>query len=488
MKIKELLKGLELTAFGEIDPDMEICGVSMDSRKIKTGYLYVASPPIAQLSLDGHLFIADAIKHGAICIVAEHFDEALMSVPYFLAANPRKIAAVLCERIQGSPSKDLIICGVTGTNGKTSVTHILAHIFEAAGHKSALLGTLGYGDWRSPKSTGFTTPECEQLSALLVMLKQENYSHVCMEVSSHALASYRADGINFSAAAFTNLSQDHLDFHHDMASYEAAKDRLFLELLAGKTAALPYGHRLTKILPKVITWGLNKEADFCATNVHLSALGVKIDLQIHKELFSISSHLVGMHNVENLLCAAALAAAVNISPQAIAAGLNQALPVAGRMEKINAESGQGPVIYVDFAHKPGALSSVLQTVRQLCTGKIIVVFGCGGNRDSLKRPIMGEIAVSLADHAIICDDNPRTEKSADIISQITQGIIKSGRNNYRIIADRKSAIHEAISMAGVDDAVVVAGKGSEASQEINGQFFPFSDAAEVRAALASKKG
>jgi len=477
------------------------------------------------------------------------------SVPIIYCENPKLAAAYLSEAFYDYPSQKLKIAAVTGTNGKTSVTFILQHILQSAGHKAAVMGTLGYGDPQNLMDWSYTTPEAPLLSQALNSLTQQGYTHVCQEISSHALASYRADGLQFEIAGFTNLSQDHLDFHSTMEEYAAAKMRLFKELLPeGKMAVLP-GHSRQSGNPcntneldssamsvnsrndsepsfrlgqasiqndnsldslhgndrKKYENGNNNNYDpdfrqddsVSANNLQTNEHGyLHFNLHLNNQTFSVQSNLMAQFQVENALCAAGMALALGIEPEMIAQALtNCALPP-GRFKKVDFD-GKSPTVIVDYAHTPDALLRTLQQASALCAGRLFVVFGCGGNRDALKRPLMGKIAVENADYVIVTDDNPRWEKPEKIVEDILGGVIlaearivantnnhddsglRQNDNSYsltiprnpnlRVIHNRTDAIEHAIQQAKLEDWIVIAGKGHENYQQIKDEKISQSD-------------
>lgn len=463
MRLSELISGFTLTPLlNQADPEIHF--VTLDSRKSAPGGLFLASPG---LTSDGHDFIAQACERGISAIIVERPPDITLKVPVFLSSNCRQLIAHLAEKLYNYPSRKLKIFGITGTNGKTTTSFITAALLQAMGHKSAVIGTLGVGELNSLVPSGFTTPEAETLSQILTNFVQQNITHVVMEVSSHALATYRADGLHLVAAAFTNLSVDHLDFHHDMADYGRAKDRLFTELLSENyPAVLPLDHHLVA-KRRTITWGYSPDCNLYAHDIQSNAHGIQFKLKN----YHVHSQLIGHYNVDNILCAIGLCLADGIPIEKIIDAIPACKSPPGRLERVATNKNQ-PVVVVDFAHTPDALQKVIETIRPLTKSQLIVVMGCGGNRDKSKRPQMGLISTTLADYTIITSDNPRHEDPLSIINDIASGITKS---NYLTIVDRQAAITKAIHMARPDDIILIAGKGHETTQQIGNTYLPFHD-------------
>ena len=413
--LSKLLVGLPVRRVaGEGDPLIE--RATIDSRNARSGVLFVACRGATPRSRDGHDFVAAALAQGAAAVVVEREEAAPADcrAPCFVAPDTRRVAAVLAERTAGEPSRALSLVGVTGTNGKTTVTFLLADVLAENGRRAAVLGTVGVGAPGALRSLGFTTPEAEVLSRELAQLRQDGFTDVAMEVSSHALATERVDGLRFAAAAFTNLSQDHLDFHGSFEAYFAAKARLFSDLLADEAAAvLPaaggeWAAELRRRHPRAITWGLDEGATVRAEGVELGAFGARFTLAVAGQRAAVASALLGAANLENLLCAAGCAHALGLDVDVIARGLSRARPAPGRMERIAGSGGERPLVVVDYAHTPDALARALDAARSLAEGRVIVVFGCGGDRDRQKRPLMAAEACRRADVIVLTDDNPRS--------------------------------------------------------------------------------
>jgi MurE/MurF fusion protein len=503
-----LLDGLAFERLDALPVELsavDIARVTIDSRKVEPGVLFVACAGATASSRDGHEFLERAAAAGAAALVVgdrERGRALAGRLPVILADEPRRLAAILAERALREPSRQLKVVGITGTNGKTTATWLLAQLAAAAGKKAAVLGTLGAGAVERPRSLGFTTPEAEVLSAELRRLADEGFEVVAMEVSSHALAMARVDGISFAVTAFTNLSRDHLDFHGTMEAYLLAKARLFTELAPAAPAALPaaddeegYNARLRALHPALThSWGRGGHLD--ARGVSFLPTGIAGELvERGCHALPFSSPLLGAYNLENILVAAACARALGLSLEEVAAGLAGARSPPGRLERVDApaEAPAHPLVVVDYAHTPDALERALHVMRGVCAEKLIVVFGCGGERDPGKRPIMGRIAADIADIVVVTDDNPRGEDGARIVEAIEQGIGERKRKaapralepgTWTTERARRMAIRAAIAAATDDDVVLVAGKGHERTQTIGGAVLPFDDVAEARRALA----
>lgn len=479
--------------------DAAVDAVTIDSRKVKAGTMFVACPGATERSRDGHDFLAAAVASGATHLVVE--DEARAhafssAATVIVVENARRAAAVLAERVAGNPSQKLRVVGVTGTNGKTTTTWLTAQLCAHAGISAAVLGTLGVGPVDRPRSLGFTTPEAEVLSEELARLVREGIQVVAMEVSSHALATGRVDGLSFAATGFTNFTRDHLDFHETMEAYFASKVRLFTELAPDAPAALPatdddegWQKKLRETRSDgVRTWGPGGALD--AQELRFSARGIQGVLVEGAERVAFTSPLLGGYNVENILVAASCARALGLSLEQIARGLETATAPPGRLERVNADGG--PSVVVDYAHTPDALERALHVMRAVCSGRLFVVFGCGGDRDPGKRPLMGKIAAEIADVVVVTDDNPRSEDGGAILAAVEHGIGarkhkgelgELDRGGYSLERSRRMAIRAAIHAAGEGDVVLIAGKGHERTQTIGTRVTPFDDVREAHRAL-----
>ena len=483
MLLGELLPELE-----GLSADLAITGLVQDSREIRPGDAFVA---IAGFGAHGLNFVDGARESGAAAILFEPPapDELPAPDDAIPVAGLRARMGAMADRFHGQPSAAMTTVGVTGTNGKTSTVQLLAQAWTLRGQQAGTIGTLGAGIWPKIVPTGFTTPLVLRLHALLAELRDQGASTVAMEVSSHALDQGRVDGVHFDVAVFTNLTRDHLDYHGDMASYGAAKKKLFdWPGLRAATVNLDdaFGRELFDAVGgKVRVVGFSSRgapgAAVRAEEVQLDGSGIRFLLQAGHQAHPVRSPLLGRFNVDNLLGVAATLFAVGMAPALIADTLSQLMPVDGRMNRIGGEGGL-PLVVIDYAHTPDALEQALSSLRAHTVGKLICVFGCGGERDRGKRPQMAAIAERGADVAIVTDDNPRREDGDAIVADIVAGFADPARAIVR--RDRAAAIAQAIGMAGADDVVLIAGKGHEPYQEINGIKHPFDDTATARELLA----
>ncbi|MEE2951718.1 MAG: UDP-N-acetylmuramoyl-L-alanyl-D-glutamate--2,6-diaminopimelate ligase [Pseudomonadota bacterium] len=477
MKLSELARGLADCPEG---PDPEVTGLTLDSRKVEPGFLFVAVPGA---KTDGSRFVKDAAERGAVAILAAAA-AGEVSVPTIVSADPRRTGAQMAARFFGAQPETVV--AVTGTAGKTSVASFVRQIWTTAGKQAASIGTTGVVSPTREDYGSLTTPDPVDLARLMASLSGEGVTHAAMEASSHGLDQSRLDGVRLAAAAFTNLGHDHLDYHPDAESYFTAKMGLFTRLLPKGAPAVIFSDdrwsgRAIEVASgsgaKVLTVGRN------GSLLTLKRLEHERDRQIAEIAVDGSIHrivlpLAGEFQMANALVAAGLAIATGVSAVEALEALEHLKGAAGRLEKAGMTS-QGVPVFVDYAHKPEALENVLAAVRPFTTGRVIVVFGCGGDRDKAKRPMMGEIASRLADVAIVTDDNPRSEEPATI-----RAAIMAAAANATEIGDRRQAIRTAIAQSRAGDTVVVAGKGHETGQTIAGTVHPFSDHAEVRAAIA----
>lgn len=496
----------------ELLPDTEVSGIAYDSRKVVKGNIFVA---IKGENSDGHDFINDAILRGAGVIVhektmsCEQSEACNEAGPVFIRVeDSREALACISNNFYERPSWDISVIGVTGTNGKTTTTYLIKSILEAWKRDVGLIGTLGYLVSGNEYAALHTTPESPEFQGLLREMASSGCNYVVTEVSSHALAQKRVDYTLFDIGVFTNLTRDHLDYHKTMEEYFGAKKRLFTDLLSEDATAVinmddEWGRRLASELNKrpandpdaVITYGIDKEADVVAVDIENSFSGVSFALQHKNKSFRIDSPLIGSTSVYNILAAVSVAIALDIPDETIMAGIREIKPVKGRLEKI--DYGQDFLCIIDYAHTPDALERLLATARELIskvsgsrqTGlpdrgdsapRIITVFGCGGNRDKGKRPIMGGIATKLSDYVIITSDNPRKENPLDIIKDIEAGV---AGDNYHVVPDRREAINAAVARARAGDIVIIAGKGHEGYQEIGDTRLGFSDKEAGRDAI-----
>ncbi|WP_396230463.1 UDP-N-acetylmuramoyl-L-alanyl-D-glutamate--2,6-diaminopimelate ligase [Frankia sp. ACN1ag] len=472
--------------------DAVVRGVTHDSRRVAPGDLYAALPGA---HVHGADFAAAAIARGAVAVLTDAEGARRIAaaggpaaaLPVLVSVDPRRDLAPVAARVHGDPSAALRLLGVTGTNGKTTTAFLLDAGLRAAGHTTGLVGTVETRIAGDRLASAHTTPEASDLQALLATMVERGVDAATMEVSSHALAQHRADALHFAGALFTNLSQDHLDFHPTMADYFEAKASLFTP---GRAAAAvigvgdEWGRRLAARRPDAVTFAVDGPADWTARDITAGPTGSELlAAGPGGERVELSVPLPGLFNIANALGALALLVAVGVDPAVAAAGIGSLPGVPGRMERVDA--GQPFLALVDFAHTPDAVTTLLATVRPLVKGRIIIVLGCGGDRDRGKRPLMGAAAATLADLAILTNDNPRSEDPADILAAMLAGVPATARAAGRVLVepDRAAAIAAAVAAAGPQDAVVVAGKGHESGQEQAGLVTPFDDRAVLRAAL-----
>ena len=463
MKLSQLLAGVEIQDF--CAPDFEITGVAYDSRQVKEGDVFVA---ISGFAADGNRFIPKAMEQGAQVVVTERKPET--NVPYVQVASARLALSVMGANWYGHPAEQMTMIGVTGTNGKTSVTLLLKSVLEqVTGCKVGLVGTIQnmIGDRVLP--TERTTPESFELQGLFAAMVEAGCRYVVMEVSSHALTLSRVGGVHFHAAAFTNLTEDHLDFHKTMDSYAEAKALLFERCDVGVfNLDDPYcGLMQSKASCKRLTCSeRDRDADLFAGDIELGADHVSFALSVNGRTFPVYVGIPGLFTAYNAMTVLGLAAALELPMEEAVAALGAAQGVKGRVEVVPTP-GTDFTVLIDYAHTPDSLENVLRSVRGYCKGKLVAVFGCGGDRDPMKRPIMGAIGVKEADQVIFTSDNPRTEDPNRILEDILAGV---GQTNtpYVVIENRPEAIRYALDHGCRDDIIVLAGKGHETYQEING--------------------
>lgn len=465
--------------------------VTHDSRRVVPGGIFVA---IQGAQTDGNLFVGEAAKRGAIAIISGRerpgdFDGVWLEVADARSALPRAAALV-----HGHPSRRLRVVGITGTNGKTTTAHLLASIFKAAGEVPAMMGTISYRIGEEETPAEHTTPEASEIQDFLRRAGAAGSRAAVMEVSSHALDLHRVDEIEFAVAAFTNLTQDHLDYHASMDDYFAAKRRLFDGSLGARPQRSviniddPRGAELLALGGETATsYGLVPEADVTAIGIESGLAGSRLRVRTPQGEIEIDSPLVGRPHIYNILCAISAAQALGYGRDVIARGIEECRGVAGRFERVSTEEDEITVI-VDYAHTPDALAGVLQTMRELAGERqIVTVMGCGGDRDKSKRPLMGEVAGRLSDWVIATSDNPRSEEPKLILTNIQVGLERSG-GEYELIVDRREAIFRAITQAAPGAAVLIAGKGHETYQILSSGRIDFDDRAVAREALAARRG
>ncbi len=468
-----------------------VTGIAYDSRRVSPGHVFVA---LRGLRTDGAGFARQALDRGALCVVAEQPAPGDVADRWVQVHDGRLALALLADGFQRHPSGEMQVVGITGTNGKTTTAHLVASVFDAAGLPSGLLGTVGYRIGGEVRPATHTTPEAPDVQALLREMVDGGCTACAMEVSSHALSLRRVDGMTFAAAVFTNLTRDHLDFHENMEAYYLAKRRLF-EMLPRSAPALinaddPRAAALIETCGRPMTYGVSRPADVSPGPLSYSLDGLAFDVRTPRGALHVRSSLVGRPNVYNVLAAVATAVALDLPLAAIEHGIAALPGVPGRFEVVSA-AADGLTVIVDYAHTDDALRNVLETARPLTSGRLITVFGCGGDRDRTKRPLMGAVAGRLSDLILITSDNPRGEDPARIIEDVQRGITPDTRkdSSQRILAivDRRAAIVRAIELARPGDLVLIAGKGHETYQIIGDQVLPFDDAAVARDGLARRR-
>jgi UDP-N-acetylmuramoyl-L-alanyl-D-glutamate--2,6-diaminopimelate ligase len=490
-QLQSLLTHLSATVLG--DPRIEITGVAYDSRQVAPGSLFACLP--GGHTHGGH-FLHQALASGAHAVLVE--DPALVPPGTTAVVVPevREALAWIAAAFYGYPSEALTLVGVTGTNGKTTTTTLLRHLLEAAGHPTGLIGTVGYQIGAEVLKAPHTTPQALELQALLARMRDAGLTHVVMEISSHALCQHRVTGCRFHAAAFTNLTQDHLDYHQTLDAYAAAKAELFAnpryQPAAGQLSILsaddPWGDYMAAHAVGVVRrWGTTG-GDYQACNTVLGPTSTAFRLRTPQGEVPVHLPLVGAFNVANALVALTLAIELGVPPAAAVAALATAPPVSGRFQRISGSGAGTPTVVVDYAHTPDGLEKVLQTAEELAPGRVTVVFGCGGDRDRTKRPRMGAIAARHAARLVITSDNPRSEDPDGIIAEILAGLPPEAQARSRVEPDRARAIRQAIHTAAPDELVLIAGKGHEDYQLFADRTIHFDDREEATAALASWPG
>ena len=483
MKLKSLLIGLEgLKAKGDLEQD--ILGIESNSKKVKDGYLFVA---IKGFTVDGHQFIESAIQNGANAVVIEEgFDLRSVKFPdnvtIILAKNTREFLAIASSNFYDNPSKKFKLIGITGTKGKTTTTFMIKDILEKAGKKVGLIGTVAvYINEEKYIDSERTTPESLELQRIFAKMVEQKVEYVIMEVSSQSLKLHRVDGCNFDLAVFTNLSEDHISEkeHPDMQDYFESKLKLFKMCNTGFINSDDiHTTKIPAMFPEsdIKRYGIDNPADLLAKDITITNSSVDFRVKLTDRNERVKVDIPGRFTVYNALAAISVCKKLGIDAETIKESLLN-IKVPGRSEMVDNKL-ELPIM-IDYAHSPESLQSILQAVKSYTRGRVISVFGCGGDRDARKRPIMGEISGKIADYTIITSDNPRTEKPEDITAQIESGIKKT-KGKYEVIVDRKEAIKRAIKMANKSDIIVLAGKGHEPYQEINGKKYDFDERVIVK--------
>ncbi len=505
MTLRELLEKIPDTdTHGDIN--VSIASLTCDSREVLRGTLFFA---LRGAQTDGHRYIENAVKAGAAAVILEDAAAAPTGIPWVRVADGRSAMGHMSARFNNDPTATKPLIGITGTNGKTTTTYLIEAILAAAGQQAAVLGTISYRFGATTIQASHTTPESTELQGAFRQLSDAGAQAFVMEVSSHALEQKRADGCHFDVGIFSNLTRDHLDYHATMEKYLEAKCRLFSDLLRPtsekprRRAVInmddPYGKEIAdRCACPVVTFGINGHCDVRPTGVASSVNGICATLVTPKGEFEFVSRLLGRFNLSNILAAAAAGIALDLPLQAIKSGIENHATVPGRMERV--DNHTGVTCLVDYAHTGDALENVLATLKEIATGRIITVFGCGGDRDNGKRPIMGKIAATMSDLAIVTSDNPRTEDPLVILEQIRSGMTPLGFREYRtdelsdgfvgngftMMENRHEAIRLAIRLASPGDIVLLAGKGHEDYQIIGTTKHHFDDREEAAAAFMEK--
>ena len=467
-----------------IGANVEISSVEIDSRKVQPGALFFCIPGT---NADGHDFAPAAAQRGAAALVVER--ELPLEIPQLLVENAREALAYLAAAFYGNPAKNMRLIGITGTKGKTTVSYLVKSILDSAGVKTGLIGTVSTYIGSEQFPSRLSTPDPIEFHSILRRMDDAGVEVVVMEVTAHALAQCRVAGLAYDVAAFTNFSQDHLDYFGTMENYFETKKRFFIEGSALNAALNADDETSAAIIRDLkvpyLTYGISADSDVFARDIEISEDGVAFSILLRGlEDMSISMHLTGMFNVYNALAAASLAMIMGIDKSAIREGLESVKNVPGRVEILDTRTPYKVIL--DYAHSPDALENVLTTVRAFTRSRLIVLFGCGGDRDHGKRPIMGEIVGRLADFSILTSDNPRTEDPDAILRSIEEGM-KRTKGRYVVIENRREAIRHALEMGREGDVIILAGKGNETYQDIMGVKRPFDEKVVVRELLAEMR-
>jgi UDP-N-acetylmuramoyl-L-alanyl-D-glutamate--2,6-diaminopimelate ligase len=478
-RLSTLLRGAGIEPRAVVGPDPEIRGTGLDSRRIESGELFFA---LRGLKADGLDYVPEAVERGASAVVSDNPrpDWLESEVAWVQVDEPRRAAGLLAREYHERPDLALTLVGITGTNGKTTVAHLVESIAVAAGRRAGRIGTVGYAFGEIEGGSERTTPEAPDFYRLLADMREESIDLVSMEVSSHALAMHRVEGARFATAAFLNLGRDHLDFHESEDAYFEAKSRLFAALEGSQWAVVPaegdYAKRIReRTRAQVLSFGRSNSADVRLRDEYCGIDGSRAVLETPSGSLPVRTFLPGRFNLDNVAAAAACALAVGLATDAIATGVLALQVVPGRVERI--DRGQPFAVLVDFAHTEQALSNLLSWVGELTSGRVRVVFGCGGDRDKGKRPAMGRAAAESGAEICLTSDNPRGEDPEQIIEEVHQGVIEvpGGAERCSKIADRRTAIRTAIDAAQAGDTVIIAGKGHETTQIVGNLVAPFDD-------------
>lgn len=480
MTLRELLQGIEYNA--SIDLDIEVLDLTSDSRKVAEGSVFFC---LSGTKFDAHAFAADAKKAGAVAVVGEKANED-GSVD-IVVDNSRRGYAISCANFYGRPQEKVKLVGVTGTNGKTTTSVLIKNILEYAGFKTGLIGTISNFIGNEEIEANYTTPEPKEFYSLLCRMANAGVEYVVSEVSSHALDQCRVEGCVFEAGVFTNLTQDHLDYHGTMENYAEAKAKLFANSkISIINADDPASEKMLQAVEgECLTYSVKSdEGDITAKNVSLKTAGISYELVTRGNIARISLGTPGMFNVYNSVAAASTAYALGIPLETVKAALAPSAGVKGRLEVVPTETDY--TVIIDYAHTPDGLENILRAVRDFAVGRVICLFGCGGDRDKTKRPLMGEVAAALSDYIFVTSDNPRTEDPDSIIEDILVGVKNSG-TPYEVMVDRTEAIAAALAEARTDDVVILAGKGHETYQILNSGKIHYDEREKVAEILANMK-
>lgn len=476
MKFSELIGESKLTGKIEIENDFEVTGLAYDSRKVKPGNIYFA---IKGMKDDGNKYVNDAINNGAEIIFTE--DKADQSSNRVHAVEIRKLMAELSGIFFGKPSEKIKLIGVTGTNGKTTTTFLIKYFLEKRGYKTGLMGTIDYEFAGTRIDSNLTTPDSVELNMMLADMVKSGMKFCVMEVSSIALTMERVYGLNYDTAVFTNLTSEHLDFHSDMGNYFLAKKKLFDELKSGAHAISnrddEYGVKMLEdTAAEKFYYSVKSESDLKSFNEKLSLDGLSFDILYNSKTYSMKSNLAGRFNIYNILASVSAVLNYDVDMDSVNKWLAEFPEVSGRFNRVKLPNGA--IAVIDYSHTSDSIRNAIESAREIVNeerkeGRVITVFGCGGNKDRTKRPVMGKLATTLSDYAIITSDNPRFEDPMKIIDEILTGI--SAKKNFEIIENRESAIKRGLELSGKGDIVLICGKGHETYQEVNGVRSHFDD-------------
>lgn len=481
-RVKDIFNGISYRSDKDC-PGIDVKRITDDSREVKDRDLFIAS---RGYNTDGYKFIDKAIEKGAGIIVSDRSFKAPEGVKKIIVEDARASLPVIADNFYGHPSRHLKLIGVTGTNGKTTITYLLENILKIAGKKTGVIGTINYRINEKSIPATNTTPGPLKLQSLLSEMLKKKAQYIVMEVSSHSLEQNRIGCIRFDVGIFTNITKEHLDYHKTVKNYFKAKAGLFERLKENGIAVLNNDDSMVaslkkQIRKKVLTYGIKKNADITAKGIKLSMESSSFVIKTPKGSFSVTTKLIGRHNASNILASVAVSIALGVGLDNIKNGIESFNIVPGRLEPV--ESGQPFKIFVDYAHTEDALHNVLSLLKDVAKeGRIITVFGCGGNRDRTKRPLMGNVACRFSDRVVVTSDNPRFEDPLSIISEIEKGV-RDKFTNYDIVPDRRTAIDKALRLARKGDVVVIAGKGHEKYQIIKDKIIPFDDCKVVRKLL-----